>query len=82
MFSSSCKDILVISHSSSRETLSGPAADTVQADPINMAEMMRMGVDLEKNGDHVAAEISVWCVGKGRGGLLFSRRVEGTAASV
>lgn len=61
MFSSSYQDILVISHSSSREMLSDPIADTVQpvlrTDPINMVEMMGVGVDLEKNGDHVAVEI-------------------------
>jgi hypothetical protein len=84
MFSSSCQDT---SHSFSRETLSDPAADTIQAmlrtDPINMIEMMGVGgADLEKSGDHVTAEIFVWCVGKGGGGLLFSSRVEGTAASI
>lgn len=55
--------------------LSGPAAHTLQVilrmDPINMVEMMGVGVDPEKNGDPVAAEISVWCVGKGRKGLLY-----------
>ena len=66
--------------------LSDPAADTVRpmlrTDPINMVEMIGVGIDLEKNGDHVAAKISVGCVGKGWGGQQLSGRVEETASSI